>query len=182
MVVDLQAEGERPLGHRPADPAHADDPELLAAQAPAQHPGGGPAVEAAGAHHPVALGEAPLGGEDQGQGDVGGILGQHAGGVGDGKARGHGGGDVDVVDPRPEVGDQLQVGARPRDQLRVDPVGDGRGEHVRPRHGVGERLRAHRNVVWVQLDVEQLAHPGLDRVGQLARDHDFRLAMGHVRA
>ena len=31
----------------------------------------------------------------------------------------------------------------------------------------------------VQLDVEQLTHPRLDRVGQFACDNDFELAIGH---
>jgi hypothetical protein len=43
---------------------------------------------------------------------------------------GVGGGHVDVVDAGAEVGDQLQLLARLRDQLGVDLVGDGRAQHV----------------------------------------------------
>jgi hypothetical protein len=38
--------------------------------------------------------------------------------------------DVDMVGARAEIGDQLQVRAGGGDHLGVDPVGDGRHQHI----------------------------------------------------
>ena len=53
-------------------------------------------------------------------------------------------------------------------------VGDGRHQHVGRAHGVRDLFRRHRRVVEIEPGVEQFAHPGLDGVGQLARDDDQR--------
>ena len=58
--------------------------------------------------------------QDQGHGHVGGVLGQHAGRVGDDDAAAGGGGDVDIVDAGAEIGDQLQLRAGLGDQAGVD--------------------------------------------------------------
>ena len=103
MIVDRQAEGLGPTGHRLTDPTHADDAKALAGDATAQHPGGGPAGKSAGLDHLRPLHHPAGGGEDQGHGHVGGVLGQHAGRIGDGDTAGVGGGDIDIVDTGPEI-------------------------------------------------------------------------------
>ena len=57
----------------------------------------------------------------------------------------------------------------------VDPVGDGRHQHVGDLDGLDQLGLAHRLVVEVQPRVEQLAHARLDAVRQLARDDHQRL-------
>ena len=66
------------------------------------------------ADQPVTLGDAAGGGEDQRERVVGGGAVEDAGGVGDGDARGGGRGQVDVVEPDGDVGDDLQLRARRR--------------------------------------------------------------------
>jgi len=56
-----------------------------------------PAVVVAGAHHAVAFGDAPRGGEGEGHGQLGGGLGEHAGRVAHRQAEARGRRHVDVV-------------------------------------------------------------------------------------
>ena len=89
--------------------------------------------------------------------------------------------DVDIVDAVAEIGDQLELLAGLAEHRGVDAVGDGRHQHVGGLHRLGELGLAHRLVVEIEPRVEQLAHAGLDAVGQLARDDDQRLlGFGHV--
>ena len=76
--------------------------------------------------------------QDQRHGHVGGVLGEHAGRVGDGDAALHGGGDVDIVDAVAEIGDQLELLAGLAEHRGVDAVGDGRHQHVGGLHRLGE--------------------------------------------
>ena len=88
-----------------------------------------------------------------------------------------------MVDAGAEAGDQLQLRPRRVDHVAVDPVGDGRDQHVGLRHRGLQLLPVHRPVVEVQPGAEQLHHPRLDHVGQLAGDdHQGLLAtgIGHV--
>ena len=55
-----------------------------------------------------------------------------------------GGRDVDMIDPRAVVGDELQPLAGPGQKPRVDPVGERRDEDVGALHRLGERIAAHR--------------------------------------
>ena len=84
--------------------------------------------------------------------------------------------------PRPcRSRDQLELRAGRVDQVRVDPVRHGRDEDLGLLEGFAQGRRAHRDVVDVEARLEQLAHAGLDAVGQLARHDDVRLP-GHVSA
>lgn len=83
-----------------ANAPEADDAETLAPDAggeahrPLLRPG-------AGAYIGVAFGDGPRGGQQQGEGHVGDILGEHVGRVGHGDAAGAGGRQVDGVTPTP---------------------------------------------------------------------------------
>ena len=127
------------------------------------------------------LHEPPRGGEDQAHGQIGGVLGEHAWGIGDDNATGMGGGHVDVIDPNPEIGDQLELLASAGDQFSIDSVRDRWSQNVGAIHRRRQGLGVHRGVVEVELGVEQLAHTGFDRVRELACDDDFGLARGHER-
>ena len=132
VIVDLQAEGARPLGDGLADAPHADDAEPLAVDAMAEHPGWRPAVPfaAAALQQIRALGEPARHGEDQRHGHVGGILGQHAWRVGDEDAAVPRGFEVDIVDAGAELGDQFELGSGLAQYAPVDAVGHRRHEHV----------------------------------------------------
>jgi hypothetical protein len=83
-------------------------------------------------------------------------------------------GDVDIVDAVTEIGDHAQLVVGMLEHLLVDHVGDGRHQHVGSADRVRDLFRRHRRVVEVQPRIEQLAHPGLYRVRQLAGDDDER--------
>jgi hypothetical protein len=82
--------------------------------------------------------------------------------------------EVDIVDARPEVGDQLELWPELGDQRAVDAVGDRRNQHVRRLGRLGQFGLAHRLVIDVEPRIEQLAHARFHRVGQLARHHHHR--------
>ncbi len=81
---------------------------------------------------------------------------------------------VDIVDAVAEIGDQLQLHIRLLENVFGDLVGDGRHQDVGAAYRFGDLLRRHRRVVEIEPGVEQLAHPGLDRVRELAGDDDKR--------
>ena len=179
--MDLQAEGAGAARHRLADPPHADDAEPLAPDAVAEHPGRRPAVPLAMLEHLEALGEPPRHRKDECHGHVGSVLCEDTRRVGHDDAVRVRRLDVDVVDAGAEIGDQLELIAGLADHGVVDAIRDGGNQHVRDLHRVCEVGLAHRFVVEVELRVEQLAHAGLDPVGQLASDDDDRLlGFGHV--
>ncbi len=166
VIVDLHPEVPGPAGEGLADAAHADDAQPLAPQLASAHPGGGPALEPAVGDGLRALDDAAAYGEDQGHGQIGGVLGQDARGVGNDQAAPNRRVDVDMIHPGTEVGDHLQVWPCGGDQRAVNLVGNGRDQHIGPLDGGFERGPVHRLVRQVQLGVEQLAHAGFDRVRQ----------------
>jgi hypothetical protein len=92
-----------------------------------------------------------------------------------------------MIDPGSETGDQLQPFARRREHIGVDPVGDGRHQHVAVGHRGLEVIGAIGLVMSRQGHIEQLRHPGLDRRHQLAGDDDAGalwalLGIGHDAA
>src|SRR5690606_9606238 len=121
------------------------------------------------------LDETPRHGKDQCHRHVGGILGQHARGVGDGDAEIARGFDVDVIDAGAEVGDELEVRAGLAEDARVDAVCYGGNQDVGRLDRLDQVVRPHGRVIDVQPGREQLAHAGLDDVGKLARDDHERL-------
>jgi hypothetical protein len=123
--VDRQAEGPGAPRQGLADAAHAHDAEALAGDAPPQHPGGRPAGPVPAGDDARPFGDPAGHRQDQRHGHVGGVLREHAGGVGDGDALGHRGRHVDVVDPVAEIGDELEAGSHVVHQGGVDLVGDG---------------------------------------------------------
>ena len=178
MIVDLQAEGAGAARHRLADPAHADDPEALAADAMAEHPGRRPArpILAFGQDR-GAFDQPPRHRQDQRHGHVGGVFGQDFRGVGDGDAARMGRDHVDIVDAVAEIGDQPQLAVGVLEKLFRYFVGDGGHQHVGGPHRLGDLFRRHRGIVEIEPGVEQLAHPGLDRVRQFARDNNERFSL-----
>ncbi|MNE90431.1 hypothetical protein D3C80_1879420 [compost metagenome] len=65
-----------------------------------------------------------------------------------------------------EIGDHLQLLARPRDQFSVQMVGDGRDQDLGALQGGGQIVARHRPVGQVQFGVEQFAQTRFHRVGQ----------------
>ncbi len=84
-------------------------------------------------------------------------------------------GDVYIVDAVAEIGDQFQLVAGLRYESGIDPVGDGRHENVRLAHRGHQLGLRHRLVVDIEPRIEQLPHPGFDRVRKFAGNDDERL-------
>ena len=179
VIMDLQTKGLGALGHGLTDPAHTDNAQALAIDPATHHPGRRPALKAAALNHLSALNDAAGGGQNKGHGHIGGVFGQNAGRIGHGNAARIGGGDIDIIDPGPEIGDQLERGSGARQKTRINPIGNGRDQHLGALKRVKELVLPHRLVGQVQLGVEQFTHTGLHRIGEFACNNDFRLADGH---
>ena len=126
----------RAAGDGPADAAQADDAERLAVEALAQRQRAfGPG---AGAHEALALDDAPHARQDQREGHVGDILGQHVRSVGDPDSARPRAVEIDRVEADAETGDDLELRTGV-DELRAGAehaVGrDGPDRAGRPRSG-----------------------------------------------
>ena len=154
--MHLHAKGPRPARHGLTDPAHAQNAQTAPADPSAHQGRRRPAIPIARLHHRHALGHAAGHGEDQRHGHIGGIVGQHAGGVRHQHATLARGGDINVIDPGPVIGDQLEPLARLGDQRRVDLIGDGGHQHIGLTHRRAQFLAGHRPVIFAQGHVKQL--------------------------
>lgn len=91
-------------------------------------PGPGPP----GADQPLPLAQSASGGEDQGEGEVGGGVVEDAGRVGDDDPAPGAGGKVDVVEADGDVADAAQLRSGGVEELVVDAVVEHRGDDVGP--------------------------------------------------
>jgi hypothetical protein len=112
--------------------------------------------------------------DDQRHGHIGGVFGQYFWRVGYRNAARMRRGDVDIVDAVAEIGDHAQLAVGILEDLLGNHVVDGGHQHVSGADRIRDLLRSHRRIVEVQPRVEQLTHPGLDRVRQLAGNDDER--------
>jgi hypothetical protein len=88
------------------------------------------------------------------------------------------------VDTGAEVGDELQLRAGVAEHGAVDGVGHRWHQHGGSLDSLDQFRLGERLVIEVEARIEQLAHPRLHRLRQLARHHDvdlFRcgLVIGH---
>src|SRR5919108_387086 len=93
------------------DSAHSDDAEALAPDAVAEHPRGRPALPVLGLvlEKKGAFRQSARHGKDQRHCHVGRVFSEHTGRVGDNDAAVAGRVQVDVVDPRAKIRDQLEL-------------------------------------------------------------------------
>ncbi len=177
VIVDRQAEGLGAAGDRGADAAHADDAEPLAPDAAAEHPGRRPAGPFAVARSSTLAPSASR----RGTASISAMVMSAVSSVSTFGVL------VTVMPflaaaatsmlstPLPKLAISLRFVAGLGDQRRVDPVGDGRHQHVGFLDRRDQLRLRHRPVVDIQPRVEQFAHAGFDRIRQLARDDDERL-------
>jgi hypothetical protein len=173
--MDFHAEGRGAAGERLADPAHADDGEALAGQRAAEKVGRPPAGPAALADKALSFAEPPQRHQDEGHGDVGGVLGKDVGRVGDCDAAGARRLEVDIVRADAVIGDQLQPRARALDQLGVEAVADIGDEDVAAAHRLGETRLVEGAALPVELGPEERFEPRLHRARQGAGDDDLHV-------
>ncbi|KGM90020.1 Uncharacterized protein rosmuc_00619 [Roseovarius mucosus DSM 17069] len=89
------------------------------------------------------------------------------------------GAHVDMVHPRPVVGDQLEPVPGLGDQAGVDPVGQGRHQNIRLLDRAGQFLACHGRVRLAQANIKKFAHPRLDRLGQASRNDNTQACRWH---
>ena len=180
VIVDGQAERARALRQRLADPPHAHDAEALARQPAAHHPGRRPAVELPGLDDVGPLDDPTRGGEDEAHGQVGGVLGQNARACWSRRSRARW--------PR-----RRRYGRRRRRNWRSVSAADRLWRSASPSirsvivqartsaraTAAARALDIHGDVVEIELGVEQLTHAGFNRIRELSRHDNFRLAKGH---
>ena len=150
IIVNVEPEGLGAPRDRLADPAHADDAQSLAGDPRPQKGRRGPALPPRVLHHLDALGESSGTRKDQRHGHIGGVLGQNPRRVGDQHAPLPRGRDVDVIDARPEIGDQLQRRSELRDQPLIDLVRHRRHQNIRVAADLDQLRARHRLVGFVQ--------------------------------
>ena len=140
-------------GDRLADAPVADDAQRRAVHVGAQEGGGLPREPGAGGDGGGRVGELARGGQQEREGQVGGRLGQHAGGVADRDAASPARLEVDIVgaDRHHRHGAQVRRGV---EQLVVDALGQQAQQALAVAYGVAELARRR----------GQLARPGLDVV------------------
>ena len=71
---------------------------------------------------------------------------------------------IDIVDTIAEIGDQTKVLARLRQNAGVDPVGDGRHQHIGGFDGFNQIGLGKGRVGDIKLRIEQFAHPRFDDI------------------
>lgn len=139
VIEEAHAEAARPFGHLQADAAQADDAQASAVYVLAQQHLRLPRLPASLAGIAVGLHHAPGSGHEQGEGEVGGGLGQDAGRICNQDGALGSGGHVDVVVAYRQVTDHPQAGRRIH-KLGVDAFGE-EGEQA-----VGGRCLAQKDV------------------------------------
>ena len=142
-VGDGHAEALEPPGDRLADAAEAQDPEALRRDLAAERDFGlGPAALA---HMPVGLRDAPQERDDEADRQVGHVVGQHVGGVGDPEAaRARACREVDLVEADAVDGDDLERRQPGGELVRKTEVAAGDHGPDRRSHGRRARHRARR--------------------------------------
>ena len=170
VVVDLHPERAGAPSHGLADAAHAQDAKAAATDPAAKVGHGGPALPFTCLHFSEALGDAAGDGEDQGKGHIGGIFGDHAGGVGDEDAALAGRCHINMVHPCPVISDEFQAIAGLCQHGRIYDVGESGDQNVAALHGGCELVAGHAGVGIAQVYVEQLFHAGFNRGRQASRD------------
>ncbi len=165
---DATIEARQPALDGCADSPRADDPDGGRMQVASQHEGGLPRLPAAGAHEPLALGQASRDGEHQGDREVRGRVGEHVGRVADRDSPRRRRGDVDVVGADGVVRDHPQLRRR-LDQLGIDDVGQ-RGQQALGIGDPAQKLLARRGELCGQTSMSWTARrrprasPGSSRV------------------
>ena len=142
MVIDLytadqlvpQGELFRAVQAGTIDAAQTDDPERSPRDVLAEEEAGVPGPPAADARRPVALDYPPSGRQDQPESEVGGGLGEDAGGAPDRDAAAGRRGDVDVVIADGMIAHHAQAGRGGQERL-IDAV----GEHAEQALDFGDR-------------------------------------------
>lgn len=177
VVVDhFHPERACAVGHRLTNSAHAHDPQPLAADAMAKHRRWGPAGPFAVADQAAAFAQTAWDRQDQHHGEVSGIVGENPGGIGHNNLAAARGSQIDVFDPRAEVGNQAKSSARRFKHSCINPVGYRGNKNV----GIGHRrdhfVAGQWAVLNIQDHIEQLCHSGFDRGQQVPGHMDARLA------
>ena len=149
--ADAKRRGAR--GDGAADPAEADDPELLAAQLGAEHEIERPGLPASAPHQAVAFGDTAHDAENQRPGEIGGGLGEHVGRVGDDHAQLARRVHVDVVDADRHRRHHLEVWQPGLEHGAIHGVGQQRNQPLLAAHAGHELVVGQERVAIVEIDV-----------------------------
>src|SRR6266540_1608800 len=159
---------------RPTDSPQPDQAERLAAHPRAEHVGRPPTGPGAAAHVPLGFPAAARDHEHQHDGVVRRVVGAHVGRVGDDQTASPRRGDVDVVEPHAEVGEDPGAQRLGGEYVPGDAIADRGKERVGPPQGVLQLGGRERAVGSVQAGVELALQLLLDRCREPPRDDDAR--------
>ena len=167
----LHAKGGRAGRDGSANPAAADDAELLAAELHAQHEVQRPALPAASPHQPLAFRQPPRHRQNQRPREFRGRLREHVRCVRDDDPARLRGGDVDVVVAHGDVRDDFQIGCATHHVCR-DGVGQDAHQPLLPLQAADELVGRQRRGPVIQLDAAAGLEFRLDRRGDPAGQQD----------
>jgi hypothetical protein len=171
VVQDAHAEAAGPPGHRQAHTAQSHDPQAGAVDILPQEDLRPPGLPAPLASVTVGLHHATRGRHEQGEGEVGGGVGEDARRIGDQDGSSGGLGHVDVVVAHRHAAHDPQAGRRVH-ELRIDAVGHQRDDAISDRRLAQEDVAGRRQLLGPDAHVGGLSQP-LDSVaGQLTGDVD----------
>ena len=111
-------------------------------------------------------------GQDQRHGHICGVIGQHAGRVGDGDAALDRAFNIQIVDACAELGNVAQLAPGLGQEAGIDCIGHRRHQNVRAFHRIDETGLIEGRIGFVELGVEKLFQANLYRVRQSPR-HDY---------
>ncbi len=161
-IVDLHAEGARPVGGRLADAAHAEDTESLAGNVGAHELRRRPADPVVGPQHGRAFVRAARGAQQAEHRDVGGGVGQHVRRVADHDVALGRGGHVDMLVADREGGDHADRGGQGGDRRGVQRVAGGAHDAVEAFRRLGQGRAVIEPILGVEPCVEVRRQAGLD--------------------
>ena len=162
----------RPVCDGAADPAHADDAERLAGHLPPDQMCRAPTAPFTGAKFALTLTGTPAQHQHQGECQVSGRIGQHAGRVGHGDPLRRGRGKVDVVHPDAVIGDHPAPSlATSTDHITVNDIRYGWGGDIVGCKPLGKLVLGQRTVILIEGHIE-MRGKGLFRGGRPAAGHE----------
>lgn len=180
-IENTHAESLGPTRHGAADATEADDAERRASDTRAEKLRRCPASPGSGTGKLVGFDDAPRRGEQERHAEIGGGVGEHAGGVGDEDAATATGIEIDVVHADGIVRDDAEIGSRLEERL-VDAIAEERDEGVFSGNPREDALTSEPGRVLSDFDVMRGAEAIEGIAGELCGDEDASHggAFGHV--
>ena len=160
MIMNLHSEYACACSDGLSNPAHANDAQSPARDAPSQQIGGRPTLPVSRLHCCQTIRHTARHSKNESHCHIGCIIGQHTGCVGNKNTILAGRVDINMIDTGTIICDQFQPVTSLPYQLGINRVGNRRHQNIRIGNRCNYFFAAHWRVVVAQPHVKQLFHPG----------------------